>query len=302
MSTASMPCFAIPTAYASSGLKAPYPSDKRGIGKPVPPRFKHRVPTVNASTAKGDHLSTDTFEKSSLEKTCPLPKNDAITFKPENAYFQLKPQMTLSQQEEGVKNKLGSWAQEFLAKPHPDLGVPNRPVCPFIPTALKENSIWLRVISGKQDEAKLQALIQQARKDFLNLEPKSGKTAIYKTVVLTFPDVHGEDAKSLIDGLQRKLKPDFIKDGLMLGEFHALNETPGLHNLNFKPMKTPVSALAIRFMVDSDLAFLDDNKYRLEEKIAFLRSFLSKNFNRNSEQAKQALEKAKKELKAQQQH
>jgi hypothetical protein len=42
----------------------------------------------------------------------------------------------------------------------------------------------------------------------------------------------------------------------MIGEFHCLNLTPGLHNKDFFPLRSPVPLLALRAMVESDLLFL----------------------------------------------
>jgi hypothetical protein len=62
--------------------------------------------------------------------------------------------------------------------------------------------------------------------------------------------------------------------GLMLGEFHANNESPGLRNPDFRPLRSPIPMLAIRHMVDSDLPFLIRETYAPEERSAFLRSYL----------------------------
>lgn len=54
----------------------------------------------------------------------------------------------------------------------------------------------------------------------------------------------------------RKLKPSFVQAGLMLGEFHPFNRTPGLRNKDFRPLRSPVPPLAIRHMAESDVDFL----------------------------------------------
>ena len=60
----------------------------------------------------------------------------------------------------------------------------------------------------------------------------------------------------------------------MLGEFHNRNNSPGLRNKNFYPLRTPLPCLAIRHMVPTDIAFLDVDSYELNLRIAFLQSFL----------------------------
>ena len=62
----------------------------------------------------------------------------------------------------------------------------------------------------------------------------------------------------------------------MLGEFHNRTETPGLHNPQFRPLRSPIPLLAIRFMVESDLPFLkntDDISLRVRYLKAYLKQF-----------------------------
>ena len=75
-----------------------------------------------------------------------------------------------------------------------------------------------------------------------------------------FPGISDADAPAFIDAVQARLKPQFVADGLMLGQFHALNNEPGLHNQEFRPLRSPIPLLAIRFMVDSDLPFLTESQ------------------------------------------
>ena len=60
----------------------------------------------------------------------------------------------------------------------------------------------------------------------------------------------------LIDEVQQELKGKFIEKGLMIGEFHKANNSSGLRNPNFYPLRTPYPCLAIRYMVASDIAFM----------------------------------------------
>ena len=95
----------------------------------------------------------------------------------------------------------------------------------------------------------------------------------------------------------------FVRRGLMLGEFHLRNNSPGLRNKNFFPLRTPVPCLALRHMVPTDLAFLDVSKYEPETRVSFLESFLSvfgkdKVYKNAPEvvKAREALEKGRREL------
>ncbi|WP_339381069.1 DUF6875 domain-containing protein [Brasilonema sp. UFV-L1] len=192
------------------------------------------------------------------------------------------------------------WVQNFLAKPHPDLGR-SGPVCPFVPQSVKSNSIQLGVIHAKNLEPQqVEEIMLRHRDIFLELEPKDRETAINKAILLIFPGLDIEEISKLIDGVQQKLKPFFIESGLMIGEFHKCNETSGLHNQNFRPLRSPVPILAIRFMVESDLPFLvnaENPSLRIKYLEAYLQSFGNKmRDHKNLNKARQALALAQEQI------
>jgi hypothetical protein len=59
-----------------------------------------------------------------------------------------------------------------------------------------------------------------------------------------------------IENVQSALKPEFVKRGMMIGEFWPDHAMPGLHNHSFRPLASPVPMLAMRHMVITDLLFL----------------------------------------------
>ncbi|MEH2301097.1 MAG: DUF6875 domain-containing protein [Nostoc sp.] len=193
------------------------------------------------------------------------------------------------------------WVKSFLARPHPNLGRPGV-VCPFVPHSLKSNSIRLAVIHTKDlYPEQLEEVVGRYRDIFLEMEVKEQELAINKAFLLIFPDVHIEDACKLIDSVQQKLKPLFVESGLMIGEFHKRNESPGLHNPNFRPLRSPIPLLAIRFMVEPDLPFLEspaDPRLRIRYLEAYLKCFGNKFTDETKfKNAHQALALAKEELK-----
>ncbi len=172
--------------------------------------------------------------------------------------------------------EITEWVKDFLGNPHPDLGRPG-PVCPFVPQSLKSNNLQLAVIRPQKLETKqIEEIVFLYRDIFLKIEPRVGQAALNKAIILIFPDVHIDDTSRLIDSVQQKLKPFFVEQGLMLGEFHNRTESPGLHNPNFRPLRSPIPLLAIRHMVESDLPFLqatDDLGLRIRFLLAYLQLF-----------------------------
>jgi hypothetical protein len=195
--------------------------------------------------------------------------------------------------------EIREWVKNFLAQPSSDLGRTG-PVCPFIPHALKLNSIQLALIRAKNLEPQqVEEIVLRYRDIFLELEPRDREGGINKAILLIFPDIHLDETPKLIDGVQQKLKPFFVEQGLMLGEFHNRTETPGLHNPNFRPLRSPIPLLAIRFMVESDLPFLegtDDISLRIRYLEAYLQRFESNVRNHLLSHARQALALAQAQL------
>jgi hypothetical protein len=168
------------------------------------------------------------------------------------------------------------WLREFIARPHPQLGRGGS-ICPLVPYALRVDSIWITEVPQENPTIEsISAIITQYRTVFLETEPVKGPEALNKAFLIVFPSLvsKGADGAALIDKVQYRLKPYFVEKGIMLGEFHAANESPGLRNPAFRPLRSPVPMLAIRHMVESDLPFMTRTTYTPKERSVFLRSYL----------------------------
>jgi hypothetical protein len=171
---------------------------------------------------------------------------------------------------------IADWIRGFLACPHPDAGR-HGSVCPFVPIALELNTIWMAAMPEITPSFEsISAIITEYRNVFLETEPTSGPEAINKAFLVVFPSlaVNGTDGAAIIDKVQLNLKKYFVDTGLMLGEFHPANESPGLRNPAFRPLRSPIPMLAIRHMVESDLSFLIRKFYSPQLRSSFLRSYL----------------------------
>jgi hypothetical protein len=193
------------------------------------------------------------------------------------------------------------WVKSFLAKHHRNLGRPG-PVCPFVPHALKSNSIQMAVIRGNSlDFQQLEEIVKCYRDIFLKIDTEGQELDIHRAFLLIFPDVHINENFQLIDSIQQKLKPLFVESGLMLGEFHKHNQSSGLHNPNFRPLRSPIPLLAIRFMVESDLPFLQNPDDEPCLRIKYLEAYLKRFAHTSTDQTKldtahQALALAKEQI------
>lgn len=173
------------------------------------------------------------------------------------------------------KEKIQDWIKEFLGNPHPKLGRPGI-VCPFVPRALRMDTIKSVVIRTEGlEESQVVDLVKSYRTQFLMMEPRQGDLAIYKAFLLIFPDISGmPERTALVDRIQQQLKPFFVEEGLMIGEFHEHNESPGLHNPDFRPLRSPIPMLAIRFMTEPDLPFLSRSSDDPQVRMRYLNAYL----------------------------
>src|SRR5215213_7303045 len=152
-----------------------------------------------------------------------------------------------------------NWAQTYLCQPHVALGREG-PVCPYTQPSLDQALFWLTVHPGNNSTLEdVSAVVMKYRDWFLDLEPTTRKEAQYKAILVLFPELAPGRAPSIIDTIQSTLKPEFVANGLMIGQFHPRCEEPALWNHDFRPLRAPVPLLAIRYMVSTDFPFLKKN-------------------------------------------
>jgi hypothetical protein len=169
-----------------------------------------------------------------------------------------------------------AWMRDFIMSGHAELGR-SGPVCPFAPLSLQRDTLWLAEVTEPSPSLEgIAAIIGEYRNLFLRTAPSEGPDILYKTFLVVFSALPaGSAGTAFVDEVQRRLKPHFVDMGLMLGEFHADNDTPGLHNPDFRPLRSPIPMLGIRHMVDSDLPFLTRQSDSARQRSAFLRSYLA---------------------------
>lgn len=150
-------------------------------------------------------------------------------------------------------SEIVDWIDEFLCAPHAALGRPGN-VCPYARTALLKRSLeFYRNCST--NVSGLASDMEQHMEEFLQSE-RSDDIYYCRLIV---PDALG-DASDAIEYVQKQLKPMFVENRLMIGQFFPDCAEPGLRNRDFRPLQTPVPLLAIRNMVLSDIAFLYGNE------------------------------------------
>ena len=149
-----------------------------------------------------------------------------------------------------------SWVDEYVCRPHAEIGR-RGVVCPFVPGMRRAGGLRVEVdlaIDGT-DAAALEARVRAAIPVFEAIPLDARK----KSLVLLFPNL-GEQHGATLDQVQAALKPDAVRLGLMLGQFHPASMEPAARNPGFLANRCPVPALAIRHMATHDILFLDHDR------------------------------------------
>ncbi|HEX7843406.1 MAG TPA: hypothetical protein VF469_38300 [Kofleriaceae bacterium] len=178
------------------------------------------------------------------------------------------------------------WAREYLVKPHHELGRAG-PVCPYVHGSMDRGSFFLGVCPGDPDHSAVHSLLMRYRDWFLELDPRPPSSAQLKTILITFPDLPPDRVPEVIDATQRQLKPHYVSQGLMIGEFHpGPPDKGGLWNKDFRPLWCPVPVLAIRNLVPTDFPFL-------AEESRFVQTYLMRIGDAVPEHLRQAVAEAR---------
>jgi len=189
------------------------------------------------------------------------------------------------------------YMRNFLCKPHACSGRVGT-VCPFMPKSLQIGGAKLglvRTSSIPKDDllTNVTQLLLDLGSRFQSMPLTSKKDRQYKTIVLVFPDIELDDCKHIIEGAQLAAKPEIVSRGLMVGEFHAMNNVAGNRNGDFYPLRTPHPLLVIRHMVPNDYVFMTHGQedYPVEMQRRFLSSFLDVFGEEDIQQTKDARER-----------
>lgn len=152
-----------------------------------------------------------------------------------------------------------NWVLSFLSTPNSGLGRKGA-VCPFTKKSHDSHQFFINVQPDwRLQYEEVKNLILSLR-DALALVNKMATKdqMLFNTISILFPTMP-KDAVHMIDEIQCGLKPEFVRQGLMIGQFYPGCSEPGLHSETFRPLDSPISLIAIRNMVESDWVFLKEN-------------------------------------------
>ncbi|WP_316833119.1 DUF6875 domain-containing protein [Pedobacter aquatilis] len=182
-------------------------------------------------------------------------QSDIILFNLKEISSGTLPQVYKSYKDE--LEKFSSWVTDFLAKSNIELGRTGA-VCPYVQYSREKSFFKVGIfdqINPKKDF--IVNLIRNLKEVFLSMVVANEKDEKFKAITILFPNLEEDEVFDIIDGVQLLLKPEFVKEGLMIGQFHEKCEQGGLRNSHFRPLQSPVPLIAIRNMVETDWPFLE---------------------------------------------
>jgi hypothetical protein len=153
---------------------------------------------------------------------------------------------------------LADWIRTYVARPNEEIGRPG-PVCPFVPAALERGKLWLAPEQvADRDASDVVELMDGYRRLFLGGDPVEGEDVI----VVAFTDLPADRAQDVFDDVLDHLStPSYVEDGVVYGPFHERFEGTAIYNSSFRPFRSPVPFLFVRYGVVSDWKFFLDNDF-----------------------------------------
>jgi hypothetical protein len=171
----------------------------------------------------------------------------------------------LAERDRDALRAVSEWINDFVARPHKELGRGGA-ICPFVPGSLERGTLWL----AAEHVADLRGsdvaeLMRDYKRLFLQVAPADSGDAIYRTIIVVFPDLPAERAGALFnDVLDQLAEPSYEEDGILFGPFYEGNEGTALYNSGFRPFQSPVPFLFVRHTVLSDWKFFVDDDALLD--------------------------------------
>jgi hypothetical protein len=183
-------------------------------------------------------------------------------------------------------NSIKTWVSEFLCAPHPYLGR-SGDVCPFTREAIDKDSIFftLEKSTRLEKENEIKKITSQI-KQFKELKVNNSES--YKVIINAYPYLD-KDEYLKIEAIQNELKPIFVEESLMIGQFYPGCKERGLWSDKFFPLDSPIAFLAVRNMAITDIVFLRSNELFLQKYLqvfnkrgeVFLKKIMDKNESNN---------------------
>ena len=148
------------------------------------------------------------------------------------------------------------WIANFIMIHHPELGRRGA-VCPFVGPSHCEGSLLFCSWDVKKLSFEIfLSVLKSLSSLYQRLSPGMFRTRRF-SICIFLSGLKEDQYSKYIDEAHSVVKPVFMDAGLMIGEFHPLSVTEGVHSETFRPMRSSQPAFVVRYMTLHDAMFID---------------------------------------------
>lgn len=165
------------------------------------------------------------------------------------------------------------WLAGFIMKPHAELGRRGA-VCPFARPVHDEGSLVFCAWDVKELPFEIFLSVLNRLPAFYHwlFACTHGKSRLF-SVCIFVNGLKEEQYSKYIDEAHSVSKPVFMEAGLMIGEFHPLSVTKGVHSKSFRPMRSSRPAFVVRAITPHDAIFIDRDDSPAEVRLRELLNY-----------------------------
>jgi hypothetical protein len=161
--------------------------------------------------------------------------------------------------QDGDLAALHAWLDTYPMRSHPELGRTGA-VCPFTRMARKLDTMRVGICRGGPDDEEMAAAVIGCGWQALDSIPVDSATEQFRAVVIGFPNCDSDAGVAMLRRAQRRYKYYAMTRFRMMGFLHPQSEVGGLWNPEFRPLRSPMPALALRCMVEQDAPFIASHR------------------------------------------
>ncbi len=179
-----------------------------------------------------------------------------------------------------IATELFEWCSTYLAGENEGMKRPSgeKVVCPFVQPSLDADALYMAFHPeiSRPNETHVEELMAGYAQMFTRLGPFAESERIKKAMLIVFPNIP-EQETPVLDAVHKNIKASFVKQGLMVGQFHKRCKEVSAHNKAFRVSIAPYPLMAIRHMAIHDILFVAEdrewfNEYNLRFSDRFRRS------------------------------
>jgi hypothetical protein len=149
---------------------------------------------------------------------------------------------------------LADWLTAFPMNGHAQLGRSGS-VCPFVRKAALIDTLRMGISqSMPQDEEAVFRLIRGSFNLLKQIPAPPGRERL-GTILYGFPNCASPAGLAMLGRVYQRHKYYTLVRSVMIAFFHSGSETHGLWNPDFRPMRSPLPVLAVRYLIEQDATF-----------------------------------------------